>query len=70
MEQCIESSVLSAFDGDPLHNPSFYRSVVVALRYIALTRLDIAYDVRKTCQFMAKPIDVHWCAVKCILRYL
>lgn len=26
--------------------------------------------MNKTCQFISKPMDVHWCAVKRILRYI
>ncbi|RVX10831.1 Retrovirus-related Pol polyprotein from transposon RE2 [Vitis vinifera] len=49
---------------------SEYRRIVGALQYVTLTRPDIAFAVNKACQFMAKPSDVHWLAVKRILRYL
>nr|CAN74921.1 hypothetical protein VITISV_022027 [Vitis vinifera] len=57
-------------DGVPLPDPSEYRCIVGALQYVTLTRPDIAFAVNKACQFMAKPSDVHWLAVKSILRYL
>ncbi|RVW81312.1 Retrovirus-related Pol polyprotein from transposon RE1 [Vitis vinifera] len=46
------------------------RSVVGALQYITITRPEIAFSVNKVCQFMQKPLDTHWKAVKQILRYL
>ena len=61
---------LSQSDGVPLPDPSEYRRIVGALQYVTLTRPDIAFAVNKACQFMAKPSDVHWLAVKRILRYL
>ncbi|RVW86355.1 Retrovirus-related Pol polyprotein from transposon RE1 [Vitis vinifera] len=61
---------LSQSDGVSLSDPSEYRRTVGALQYVTLTRPDIAFAVNKACQFMAKPSDVHWMAVKRILRYL
>ncbi|XP_042942764.1 uncharacterized mitochondrial protein AtMg00810-like [Carya illinoinensis] len=61
---------LSLFTGPPCADPSLYRSIVDALQYLSLTRPDISFSVSKACQFMHKPTDVHWTAVKRILRYL
>ncbi|RVX15410.1 Retrovirus-related Pol polyprotein from transposon RE1 [Vitis vinifera] len=47
-----------------------YRSVVGASEYITITRPKIAFSVNKVCQFMQKPLDTHWKAIKRILRYL
>lgn len=64
------SQSLSLFSGAPLPDPFHYRSVVGALQYLTLTRPDISFMVNKVCQFMHKPTEVHWSAVKRILRYL
>uniref|UniRef100_A0A2N9ENS9 Reverse transcriptase Ty1/copia-type domain-containing protein n=1 Tax=Fagus sylvatica TaxID=28930 RepID=A0A2N9ENS9_FAGSY len=37
---------------------------------LSLTRPNIAFAVNKACQYMTKPADAHWSAVKRILRYL
>ena len=55
---------LSQSDGVPLSNPSKYRQTVRTMQYVTLTRPDIAFSVNKACQFMSKPSDVHWLAVK------
>jgi hypothetical protein len=64
------STSLSQFQGTPLSDPSSYRSTVGSLQYLSLTRPDIAFAVNKVCQFMTKPTNLHWSAVKRILRYL
>ncbi|XP_026450683.1 uncharacterized protein LOC113350777 [Papaver somniferum] len=47
-----------------------YRIIVGALQYLTFTRPDIAYVVKKACQFMHAPTEFHWALVKRILRYL
>lgn len=47
-----------------------YRSIVGALRYLTITRPDIAYSVNKVCQYLQTPTSDHSSAVKRILRYL
>jgi histone deacetylase 1/2 len=66
------SEKLSAFVGTPLgpKDATNYRSIVGGLQYLTLTRPDISFSVNKVCQFLHAPTDVHWSAVKRILRYV
>lgn len=63
---------LSAYDGVPLgpEDPTRYRSIVGALRYLTLSRPDISFAVNKICQFLHSPTTVHWKAAKRVLRYV
>jgi hypothetical protein len=61
------SHILSAYKGDPMVDPSLYRSTV---GYLSLTQPDLAFAVSCVCQFMHRPTKLHWQAVKRILRYL
>jgi len=47
-----------------------FRFMVGALQYATITCPKISLAVNKVCQFMANPLDSHWMAVKCIIRYL
>jgi hypothetical protein len=47
-----------------------YQSIVGALQYLTLIRLDISFMVNKVCQFLYASTTVHWAALKRILRYL
>ncbi|KAK1682987.1 hypothetical protein QYE76_043835 [Lolium multiflorum] len=40
------------------------------LPYLTLTRPDLSFAVNKVCQYLAHPTDVHWEAVKRILRFV
>lgn len=61
---------LSLHDGVPLADPTPYRSLVGTLQYCTITRPDLSFAVNKVCQFLHAPTDVHFKAVKRILRYL
>ncbi|XP_071678497.1 uncharacterized protein [Lolium perenne] len=61
---------LSASDGSPASDAPFYRSIVGALQYLTLTRPELQYAVQQVCLHMHAPRDVHWAAVKRILRYV
>lgn len=61
---------LTLNSGSPFANPSEYCIVVGSLQYLVFTRPDIAYAVNNLSQFMHKPTDDHWQAVKRVLRYL
>ncbi|CAL9022228.1 unnamed protein product [Prunus brigantina] len=45
--------------GEPLSDPTMFRSVVGALQYLTFTRPDLAYAVNTVCQYMNSPTDVH-----------
>lgn len=64
------SSKLDTVSGEPLANPSTYRSMVGALQYLTWTRPDIAHAVNQVCQHMHSPRTTHLVAAKRILRYL
>ena len=66
----VSNLKLTATDGDPVPNITEYKSIVGALQYITITRPEIAYCVNRVCQFMQKPLDHHWKAVKRIHRVL
>ncbi|GAA0147692.1 hypothetical protein LIER_36567 [Lithospermum erythrorhizon] len=58
-------------DGNGLYfDPTQYRSIVGALRYLRFTRPDIQYDVNQVCQYMHQPLVSQFTTVKRILRYL
>lgn len=61
---------LSKYEGTLLEDPTLFRSIVGALKYCTITRPEIAFVVKKICQFLTTPSDVHWLAVKRVLRYL
>ncbi|KAG8486207.1 hypothetical protein CXB51_019494 [Gossypium anomalum] len=66
----VSTCRLSAHAGSSVDDKSFFRSIVGALQYVVITRPDIAFSVNKVCQFMHRPLDTHFKAVKRILRYL
>ncbi|CAM8893628.1 unnamed protein product [Rhodiola kirilowii] len=79
MENCKPTSTpMSATEklvrdsGQPLNDKDVtkYRSMVGGLLYLTLTRPDISFAVNKVCQYVSKPTDDHWEAVKRILRYV
>jgi hypothetical protein len=60
---------LSIKAGSPLgpRDATNYRSVVVALQYLTLTRPDLVFPVYKVCQYLHSPTTKHWSAMKRIL---
>lgn len=55
---------------DELVNPTEYRSIVGALRYLTHTCPDLSFLVGVVSRFMEKPTIKHFQAVKAILRYI
>jgi hypothetical protein len=53
------SSKLGIVPGTLHSDPTRYRQIVGALRYLTFTRPDICYAVNKVCQFMHAPTDDH-----------
>lgn len=55
----VNSCKLSKYDTDSIFEPQLYRSVVVALQYVTITRPEIAFSANKVCQFMAHTLETH-----------
>jgi hypothetical protein len=61
---------VAADAGDPVADPSEYRSLAGALQYLTMTRPDLAYAVQQVCLHMHDPRDGHLAIIKRILRYV
>ncbi|GKA26455.1 ribonuclease H-like domain-containing protein [Tanacetum coccineum] len=57
-------------DGDPVENPSLFRSLAGALQYLTFTRPDLSYAVQQICLYMHDPCEPHYTALKRILCYV
>ncbi|GJT45302.1 ribonuclease H-like domain-containing protein [Tanacetum coccineum] len=57
-------------DGDPVSDPTLYRSLAGSLQYPTFTRPDISYAVQRICLYMHDPQEPHLSALKRILRYV
>ncbi|GKE03396.1 ribonuclease H-like domain-containing protein [Tanacetum coccineum] len=57
-------------DGDPVSDPTLYRSLAGALQYLTFTRPYISYVAQQICLYMHDPRDPHFTALKLILRYV
>jgi len=60
----------SSSDVSLIADPSWYRSMAGALRYLTLSRPDLAYVVQQVCLHMHAPRDTHLSMLKRILRYV
>lgn len=67
MAASLKLSIFYSPDHDDVHQ---YCSIMGGLQYLSLTRPDISFTINKVCQFLHKPKQPHWSAVKRILRYL
>ena len=61
---------LSADLGDPMADPTGYRSLAGALQYLTFTRPDLTYAVQQICLHMHDPQESHLAALKRLLRYV
>ncbi|KAD3641347.1 hypothetical protein E3N88_30571 [Mikania micrantha] len=61
---------LSAAAGDPVPDPTFYRSLAGALQYLTFTRPDITYAIQQICMHMHDPRSTHFNALNRIIRYI
>ncbi|GJR57528.1 ribonuclease H-like domain-containing protein [Tanacetum coccineum] len=66
----VDTDSKLAADGDPVSDPTLYRSLAGALQYLTFTRPDISYAVQQVCLFMHDPREPHFSALKRILRYI
>ncbi|GJQ98482.1 ribonuclease H-like domain-containing protein, partial [Tanacetum coccineum] len=57
-------------DGDPVSDPTLYRSLACSLQYLTFTRPDISYAVQHVCLYIHDPREPHFLALKRILRYV
>nr|GEV18316.1 ribonuclease H-like domain-containing protein [Tanacetum cinerariifolium] len=57
-------------DGDPVSNPTLYRSFAGALQYLTFMRPDLSYVFQHVCLYMHDPCDPHFTTLKRILRYV
>ncbi|GJW83843.1 ribonuclease H-like domain-containing protein [Tanacetum coccineum] len=51
-------------DGDPVSNPTLYRSFAGSIQYITFTRSDISYAVQHVCLYMHNHRKPHFLALK------
>ena len=61
---------LSADLGDPVADPTDYRSLAGALQYLTFTRPDLTYAVQQVCLHMHDPRESHLAALKRLLWYV
>ncbi|GJZ03537.1 ribonuclease H-like domain-containing protein [Tanacetum coccineum] len=54
-------------DGDPVSDPTLYRSLAGFLQYLTFTRNDISYAVQQVCLYMHDPREPHFLYLKRIL---
>ncbi|KAL8128982.1 hypothetical protein V2J09_018137 [Rumex salicifolius] len=64
------NSKLACDIGEPVSDPTSYRSLAVALQYLTFTRPDISYAVQQICLHMHDPRVAHLQAMKRVLRYI
>ena len=66
----VDINLKLSADGNPIADPTDFRSLAGALQYLTFTRPDIAYAVQQVCLHMHDPREPHLAALKRILRYV
>ncbi|GJV57607.1 ribonuclease H-like domain-containing protein [Tanacetum coccineum] len=66
----VDTDSMLVVAGDPVSDPTLYRSLTGDLQYLTFTRPDISYVVQQVCLFMHDPREPHFFALKRILRYV
>ncbi|KAL8120428.1 hypothetical protein AgCh_017563 [Apium graveolens] len=64
------SEVLTLVDGSRPIDATPYHKLIGSLQYLAITRPDVSFAINKLSQSMHSPTEIHWQAVKRVLRYL
>ncbi|PKU87110.1 Retrovirus-related Pol polyprotein from transposon TNT 1-94 [Dendrobium catenatum] len=62
--------VLKNNSQEPFQDPQLYRHLIGSLQYLTLTRPDIQFSVHQLCQHMHRPLNIHYEALKRLLRYI
>ncbi|GJU89057.1 ribonuclease H-like domain-containing protein [Tanacetum coccineum] len=57
-------------EGNPISDPTLYRSLAGALQYFTFKRPDLSYVVQHVCLYMHDPREPHLFSLKRILRYV
>ena len=57
-------------DGDPLPDPTPYRTLVGKLLYLTITRPNLAFAAQALSQFLHKPTHNHIKALTRVIRYI
>ncbi|XP_019157757.1 PREDICTED: uncharacterized protein LOC109154414 [Ipomoea nil] len=66
----FSSSKIVSTDTDLYDDATQYRSLVGALQYLTITRLDLSFAVNQLCQHMHAHTITHWEHIKRVLRYV
>lgn len=66
----VYENTLSKYNGELMTKVGPYRCIRGAFQYYTLTRPNIAFSMNKLYQFLQCPTNIHYQAVKRLLRYL
>ncbi|GKC85676.1 ribonuclease H-like domain-containing protein [Tanacetum coccineum] len=66
----VDTKSKLGLDGDPVSDPTLYRSLAGYLQYLTFTRPDISYAVQQVCLYMHDTWEPHFSALKMILQYV